>query len=80
MFSKAFETRDVCILEWKEKKAVSGTIKNISAKRSLVCSKITGKAEDLKFKVQSYDVGGNKKMKGLNGQKAQDLPGFMECN
>lgn len=30
-------------------------------------SKITGKVEELKFKVQSYDVGGNKKMKGLNG-------------
>lgn len=32
-----------------------------------MCSKIAGKAEELKFEVQSYDVGGNKKIKGLNG-------------
>lgn len=51
----------------KRKKNLSGTIKNVSAEKSIVSSKITGKAEELKFKVQSYDVGGNKKMKGLNG-------------
>jgi len=39
----------------KQLETISGTIKNVSAK-SVVCSKISGKAEELKFKVQNYDV------------------------
>lgn len=51
----------------EREKTFIGTIKNVSAEKLIVCSKIPGKAEELKLKVQSYDVGNNKKMKGLNG-------------
>lgn len=49
----------------KRKKKPSGS-NIVSVKNSVVCSKVTGKTEELKFKAQSYDVGNNKKMKGSN--------------